>query len=198
MTVAEKLEDFTPAKGGSALKLLSEDALEDHRLTAFESGYTAGWEDALIAHQKDLTKVSKALSSGLEDAEYTYAEAVNDIVAGLNEFFETLIGKLLPTICNESIGIRVKDLLLEATHLEGESSISVSASPADVAAIQAALSAASGEKVNVSEDTLLNDGEVQFRLDSQEYEIDTFGLVEEIRKVLKSLSEDNQGARINA
>ena len=63
MTIAHLLEDFGMASipepaALAAAAAVSEEVVEEQRLISFEKGYSAGWDDAVTAQDKDTQRIS--------------------------------------------------------------------------------------------------------------------------------------------
>ena len=66
MTIAHLLEDFgvkTPVEPEISISEGDEEA----KLASFENGYSAGWDDAVDAKDKETTRISTMLAGSLED-----------------------------------------------------------------------------------------------------------------------------------
>ena len=112
MTIAHLLEDFTvdPLAAGR-LQLVDEDTLEEHRLTAFEQGYAAGWDDAVAAQTAEDDRVGSDLAKSLEDLSFTYHEALAQMTVSLRPLFQGLVGTVLPDAMNRSFGHHIVEQL---------------------------------------------------------------------------------------
>ena len=113
MSIAHLLEDFSAQASGVQVHLLDEEALEEHRLAAFEHGYKAGWEDALTAQEQSLDRTSAALAASLEDMSFTYHEALNRMSLSLEPMFEGLVRLVLPETLERGFGTRLVEQLCE-------------------------------------------------------------------------------------
>ena len=108
MAIAHLLEDFSPplAEDGPA-KMMSAVALEDQRLLSFEQGYSAGWDDAISAQTQGQKQASLALARTLEDASFTYHEALSQFSSSVEPLFTALFERVLPKIMHETVGGRL-------------------------------------------------------------------------------------------
>ena len=104
MSIAHLLEQFDMVSGlTSSFQWLDEETLEEHRLTAFERGYTAGWEDAEAARAREQSKAIDGLKDTLADVSFSYHEALSEMNRSLQPLFHSLVDKLLPS---SSFGVR--------------------------------------------------------------------------------------------
>ena len=82
----EVFESEVPVGAGQAETLvLDTGALEDAKLASFESGYSAGWEDAAAAQADDQTRVSADLARSLQSLTFTYHEARNHVLKAIEQ-----------------------------------------------------------------------------------------------------------------
>ena len=113
MSIAHLLEDFSIQTGAGALRMLDDEALEEQRLTAFESGYGAGWEDAVQAQDQVRGQLSADLSGTLSDLSFTYHEALTRMTLSLEPMFQGLVQTVLPETLNKGFGHQLVSQLCE-------------------------------------------------------------------------------------
>lgn len=110
MTITHLLEDFTFSKSGTGLAI-DRAMLEEERLSAFEQGYQAGWDDSIQAaggmEKKALDDIAKALSSISSSRSETYSK----LLLSLYPLINNLVDSVLPLILRESLGIRIKSII---------------------------------------------------------------------------------------
>ncbi len=99
MTRTLKLEDFsalgpTPVSAAQAAPPIEPEAA----LAAFDEGYRNGWDDCARAEAEAHRKIGADLAAGLQDITLTYAEARQDVLAGLGPLFEEIAAQLLPRL----------------------------------------------------------------------------------------------------
>ena len=115
MTITHLLEDFTHGTARIGLEI-DQTTLEEERLSAFEQGYQAGWDDSLQAaggvEKKALEDISSTLSAISLSKKQIYAETL----VSLRPLINNLVESVLPLISRESLGIQIKSLIQE--HLE--------------------------------------------------------------------------------
>ena len=83
---------------------ISQEALEDIKLEAFESGYSAGWEDALKAQFDSQTETVNAFVATLQDVSFGYHEARAGLIKAMQPVLSDIINKLLPEVAQAALG----------------------------------------------------------------------------------------------
>ena len=179
MTISHLLEDFDPTLAAApGASVLDEEALEDFRLGAFEKGYSAGWEDAVSAQDKDNRRISSSLSQNLEDLSFTYQEALLQMTQSVEPVFRTLVDVALP----EAMKSAISDHLVAELHDMAADALSqpivISVPSGAAEAVQALLDEAMSVPVDVVEDSTMPDGQAGIRVGRAEREIDTSRLAE--------------------
>ena len=110
MTIAHLLEDFGIKTPVEPVSSFSEEIVEEAKLVSFEKGYTAGWDDAIEAKDKETTHVSATLATSLEDLSFTYHEAQSQLMESLDPMFKVLTSVILPDTMAATFGHHVIDL----------------------------------------------------------------------------------------
>lgn len=198
MTIAHLLEDFeldVPQEG--RLRLMSEDRLEEFRLNAFETGYSAGWEDASSAANATETQAIASLSQSFEDMEFTYQEAMSQMTRSLEPLFSTLIETVLPAT-TESGFIRHITAQLSDMAQDQISQPALLVVPEGMAAsMKPVLQREFSFPVQLVEESSLPPGQACLRVGAAEREIDCSGLVQEIAKEMSAFLCDPELEQTN-
>lgn len=188
MAISHLLEDFSAARSGEAMKRLSEDEWEDQRLTAFEQGYSAGWEDAMQAQARDQTRVSAALARNLEDISFGYHEALAQMTEALEPTFRGLIDAVLPDVMARTFGhhivAQLRDMATDT--MTGPAVLVVPVGAA--AAVQPMLDRDFSIAVDLAEDPCLEPGRALIRLGTGERELDFDRLMTSIRNAVDAFT----------
>lgn len=173
MTISHLLEDFSSSSlTEGPIKLMSEDALEDHHLASFEQGYTAGWNDAIAAQAQDQTKITGALARSLEDLSFTYHEAYVQMLASVEPVFRSLIKQVLPQVMVQSFGHRIVEQLSEMTAGQISQPVALVVPPGAATAIKPILAKELPIQVDLIEDASVIAGQAQLRVGDAERELD--------------------------
>lgn len=186
MAIAHLLEDFSAVRAAGASRLVSEDEWQDHRLAAFEQGYSAGWEDAVQAQVREHRRLSEALARNLEDMSFGYHEALAQMVAALAPVLRAIIDRVLPEAMALSFGQHIVDELLGLA-ADAAGRPAVVAVPAGAAALVAPmLQRDFAMPVALVEDPALDPGQAQIRLGDSGRDIDCDRLLASIRATIEA------------
>lgn len=181
MTATHLFEDFGSVMDDpSALTELSEDKVEDQKLASFESGYQAGWEDAIKAQTDVNAHVSSALAESLQEASFNYHEMRSVLNKTVQEVMDRVIETLLPKIARDSLGAHIQEQIAVFIRDGLDRSIEITVSPASLDTIQALLDDGVSEPFKLIADPLLAPEQAVLRLGSDEQEIDLDQVVSEI------------------
>lgn len=193
MTIAHLLEDFTDAADpGNVLRLLSDVALEDIRLASFEQGYSAGWDDAIAAQDREQHRIAGELARNLEDLSFTYQEAMTQFAASVEPVFSALVDLVLPDILRAATGPRIVELLTDAAREGAAGPAVLYAAPGDLPALHAVLERDLPVPVRVVEDAGLAPSQVRLGIGAGETELDAEALQDAIRRLLGAFTHQTR------
>ncbi len=119
MTITHLLEDFTHGTMSAGLEL-NQAALEEERLSAFEQGYQAGWDDSLQAAGGTEKKALEDMASTLSALSLSKTEIYAELLVSLRPLISDLVDSVLPVILKDSLGVQIKSLI--QAHLEANES----------------------------------------------------------------------------
>ena len=155
-------------------------ALEEAKLAAYESGYTAGWDDAAAAQSEDQGRLQADLARNLQSLGFTYQEARVHVLRAIEPLMTEMVGRLLPAIAREALApVVLAEVMPMATKLAG-TPITLVLNPAARPAIEALLERAPGLPVTLQEELSLGEGQVYLRLGQLETKIDLSRATQEI------------------
>jgi hypothetical protein len=179
MTIAHLLEEFAGEEDTGGLRLISDLALEEERLAAFDDGFAAGWDDALKAQKQTETRINEAFADALETAGFTYHEALSQITENLSPVFEQLVAMVLPEVLQTTLGLHVIDRLTELATDAAAQPITVTVSPAFRPRLEALVAQQSAVSVDIRESA--DHDTVTFAVGSMEQELNMGRLLDDIK-----------------
>ncbi|WP_065333521.1 ABC transporter ATP-binding protein [Tritonibacter mobilis] len=188
MTIAHLLEDFGIRTPVEPVSSFSEEIVEEAKLVSFEKGYTAGWDDAIEAKDKETTHVSATLATSLEDLSFTYHEAQSQLMESLDPMFKVLTSVILPDTMAATFGHHVIDHLNEMAKGQINEPMEIVAAAGEGNAIRALLGEDPTFNVRVREDANLSAGQAQLRVGKSERELNSEALIESIRDSIDAFS----------
>lgn len=185
MTITHLLEDFSPTySADSPVHAMSEEALEDHRLTSFEHGYSAGWDDAIAAQAEDQTRIVGALGRNLEDISFSYHEAYVDLLASVEPVFRCLVEVVLPHVAASTIGPLIVEQLTNVTREQMSGPVTLIVPAGAGSALQPVLTREVSMPVVLKEDSSLDPGQAFLRVDTSEFEFNRKDLLGKISDIV--------------
>lgn len=172
MSISHLLESFEGAARGAGGALgMSEMALEEEKLEAFERGYQAGWDDSAKAQSDETARVTSDFANNLKELSFTYHEAHNHALKSLKPLIEHIVHAVLPQIAGRSLAAQIAEQVGEiAANGKGEAVIAVS--PANAAAVRALLPENPGFPLVVRADADVGEGQAFLSFAAEERQID--------------------------
>lgn len=187
MTIAHLLEDFEiNLMDPSRIRLMDEDTLEEYRLTAFEQGYSAGWDDAVSARSEEQGQLNATLARNLEDLSFTYHEALSQMTQSLEPMFKSLIGTVLPQTMDRSYTHHIVEQLKSMAR-EQVAQPALLIVPSGVSAtLKPILSEEFSFPVQLVEESSLPAGQACLRVGTAERDVDCSALLSSISDAMDS------------
>ncbi|GAA6194868.1 ABC transporter ATP-binding protein [Pseudophaeobacter sp.] len=198
MGITHLLEDFGPATFVQQTDFpeLSEELIEEERAVSYEKGYSAGWDDAVTAKDKETAHISATLTSSLEDLNFTYKEAQAQLIESLDPMFKVLTSAVLPDTMAATFGHHIVDQMTDMAKMHTDQPMSIFVSPGEGTAVRSLLPDSFATPVQVQEDENLAPGQAYLRAGTSEREINSSGLVESIQDSIEAFTyhvrEDSQ------
>ncbi len=197
--MALKLEVFALAekKDAPSTVVLDTMALEEARLASYESGYSAGWEDAAAAQSDDQAKIGADLARNLQSLSFTYHEARAHILRAIEPLLEQIVGRLLPDLARETLAPIVLEVLLPLAEKMADTPITLVLNPAARAGVEALLERATAIPLTLVEEPSLGEGQVYLRLGTSETHIDLDRATAEIATAVRGFFETPEKERLD-
>jgi flagellar assembly protein FliH len=173
------------------------DDLESVKVSAYEQGYSAGWEDAAQSAESDKSRISTEFAHNLQDLGFTFHEARSHVIRSLHPLLEALVGKLLPELSAQTIGQRIIEEFVPLAETAADTPIQIEVAPGNSEALQPFLDAHSNHPFELREEPSLSPGQVYLRSGSTEKHIDLVGALSNIQSALNALHYTNKEAFSN-
>ncbi|MDE3080466.1 MAG: flagellar biosynthesis protein [Paracoccaceae bacterium] len=186
MSSSLRLESFEAAErppgtfGGESLEL------EEARLAAFESGYAAGWEEAINAQKEDKASQQAELSRNLQGLSFTYHEARAHVLDAVHPLFSVMIAKLLPEIARQSLPEVVIRHLSELAESLADTPATLEVHPASAPMLNALLQGENAPPFRIVEEPTLSEGQVYLRLGARETQINLDRAIAQMRAMVEA------------
>lgn len=201
MTTRLKLESFdfglAPDESDDA-ESVADAEIEEVRLSAYEKGYSAGWEDSSVAQKDEQNRIHEDLARSFADLSFTYHEARAHVLSGLEPLLRGMVDRILPVMVRDTIGASiVAEITAAADHL-ASAPIALAIAPSNRGAVEAALADIGSLPVTITEDDTLGEGQAQFRFGEEERALDLDALVGAIRTLVTQFLETPDEERLAA
>ena len=194
--MALTLEDFetiTAELAAAAANVVTRVQADSEKITAYEQGYQAGWDDAARAEAQDQTRISADFARNLQELSFTFHEARAHVIQAMEPLLNELIGTLLPELVCETLGLKILEELRPLIEAGADSPIELVVAPVSRQALEKQLAEASMASIRLSEETTLAEGQAFLRVGKIERQIDMAGALERITTAVQSLYALNEG-----
>jgi hypothetical protein len=193
MTIAHLLQDFSKAAVGSGpFRLHSEETLEDLRLSSFEQGYAAGWEDAVKTRSSEDSQSAHAIVSSLEDLSFTFHEVRAQMFTLLEPLFDCVIQCVLPSMADKEARHRIVGLLASAASDLVEHRAALFVPPGGKESLSELMGQPLPMPLSLVEDPCLTGDQIILRLGSAETAMDPAMLVRSVNDIIDAFLFDVQ------
>ncbi|MEB8387678.1 flagellar biosynthesis protein [Rhodobacteraceae bacterium KMM 6894] len=189
MSIAHLLEDFGSGPASHTISM-SDVSLEEQRLQSFESGYKAGWEDAVKAQNQDAARISTDFAANLEDLSFTFQEAQSSLMSALRPLLTGMVASVLPRLAHDTLGARVIETLEDMARTATGGGAELVTSPDNVEALEKLLQDNNIMPAKVTGEVSLGEGQVHLRLGKSEREIDLDTVLSQIDTALSGFLDD--------
>lgn len=199
MTISHLLERFESTSAGPGHGVLSDIAVEEEKLAAFERGYKAGWDDAAQAQSDDQQKMSSDFAANLQQMSFTYHEAYAHLTRGLKPLLTQMLETLLPGIARESLAPRIAEELQTLAAEAGQVPVEIVTAPENAGLLRGLIEAEETLPLRLIEEPTLGEGQVFIRFAESERQIDysdvLAGMVSAVEAFFHELEPDMREAR---
>ncbi|SPJ24655.1 hypothetical protein [Palleronia abyssalis] len=166
--------------------------LEAEKLESFDKGYTAGWDDATEAVQRDTESRSQVFDTRLEELSFTFHEARAHVMRGLSPLIEAIVKTALPRLLHETLGPRLIEAFEDMAGDLSNPEIRVLTAKGEAAEVMRALGDKPRFPVEVLEEENLPEGVLQVRLGDKGREIDLGAMEQVLTDALFALDTHNE------
>ncbi len=166
--------------------VLSGGVFEEARLAAYETGYTAGWEDAVTAQGSEQSRLQAAVGRNLQELSFTYEEARSHVLRTLETLLSDMVAKVLPEIARGALAPIVLEYLRPMATAMAGSPATILLSPGSRGAVEQMLMGETILPYQIVEEPSLSDGQVYLRFDTTEQRIDLDAVISGIASAVDS------------
>ena len=184
----EVFETEQSVRGGKTV-VLDTMHLEETKLAAYDSGYAAGWEDAVAAQSSDQTRVQADLARNLQGLSFTFHEARQHVLKALQPLISEMVGRLLPALARETLSQVVLEVVMPMAGTLADTPLTLVLNPNARPAVEALLEQTTGLPLIVTEEPSLSEGQVYLKFGGMETQINLDRATAEITAAVRGFFE---------
>lgn len=157
---------------------------ERDRLSAFEAGYSSGWEDCSAQSGRDMQRISAELERNIFELGFTYQEARNQMLGEVRTLLRALFEALLPKLSERALAERVADDIQEAFAASLDPPVELVVSPNSASLVQSLLPESIALEITLVPDASLPDDQAFLRFGTSETSYDFGNLTRRLMATL--------------
>lgn len=191
------LEDFEQSDlsvSHPGIRSVAEAELEKIRVTSYEAGYSAGWDDAVKEANVDKDRIEAEFARNLEDLGFTFHEARSHVLGSLEPLLRTIVDTLLPEVMRDALGQVINDEIMPLAAQAADTPIEVRVSSGSRKVLDHLMDRVTATPLQVFEDDTLPEGQVFLRSSSSERCIDLTSALARIKGAVTALYDINEKA----
>jgi flagellar biosynthesis/type III secretory pathway protein FliH len=164
--------DTVIATDGTLQAMVEVTAVEEAKVTSFEQGYSAGWDDAVAAQQGDQTRIRADLARNLQSLAFTFQDARSHVLQAIRPLILEMTNRLLPEVAREALAPTVLDALAPLAEELADAPLTLVLNPAVRGQVEDLLMQATGLPMVINEEPSLPEGQVYIRFGTIETKVD--------------------------
>jgi flagellar biosynthesis/type III secretory pathway protein FliH len=166
----EVFETGQPSKTTAVVTDLG--AIEEEKLSAYEQGYTAGWDDSSAAQAEEQAQLSAEIARNLQALTFTFHEARTHVLRSIEPLLADMVTRLLPEVARAALAPVVRETLQPLAEDLAGSPVEIVLNPVARPAVEAILEENAGLPVTLIEEPSLSEGQLYIRLGQAETHVD--------------------------
>lgn len=164
--------DTVIAADGSPQAMVEVTAVEEAKVTSFEQGYSAGWDDAVAAQQGDQTRIRADLARNLQSLAFTFQDARSHVLQAIRPLILEMTNRLLPEVARQSLAPTVLEALTPLAEELADAPLTLVLNPAVRGQVEDLITQATGLPMVINEEPSLPEGQVYIRFGAVETKVD--------------------------
>ena len=178
--------DMEVGPDGAIQPLVQASALEDAKITSFEQGYTAGWDDAVAAQETDQLRIRSDLARNLQSLAFSFQEARAHVLQAIRPLILEMTNRLLPEMAREALAPMVLETLMPMADEMADTPLTLILNPNVRAQVQSLLDQATGLPMVIEEEPSLSEGQVYIRFGTSETKVDLAQATADITQAVRA------------
>ncbi|ANT60326.1 ABC transporter ATP-binding protein [Salipiger sp. CCB-MM3] len=187
------LDDFAaspPQQGTPAAP--DEVQMESAKLESFDTGYRAGWDDAIKAQSEDQGRIASDFAQNLQDLSFTYTEAYRQLLESVTPLLEEMLRALLPAMLRDTLGLHLHAQLSAMAQQIAKREVVITVAPGATEQVAPLLEQDFGFPLRLQEDAALAEGQADLRFGETEQQIDLSGMLQEVTQAVEGFAHDTR------
>jgi flagellar assembly protein FliH len=183
-----QLEVFESSDASTETPVMTLDtmAFEEAKLTAYDKGYRAGWDDAVQAQSDGQDAISAELARNLKTLGFTFQEARGHVLQSLRPLLHEMVARLLPEIARDTIAPIALQVLMPLADAAADAPMELVIHPSARVAITHLLAATDTLPLTLIDEPSLGEGQAFLRLSGSETQIDLDGAITDISAAIRN------------
>lgn len=195
MSGKEFFEDFSVSRAS----LSNAKSGNADQLASYESGFQAGWDDAMAANQENSNHISASLARNLEAIDFTMAEAQSQLLCGLKPILDEVGKTLLPEIRSLALRDHISKEIENCLRTYTSSTIALVVSEADQQGVKELLSRTpETSKIALEVKSTLAEGQAYITCAQTDRKIDISQSIQEIISSFDSILDPQEQEKSHA
>jgi len=176
------LEDFSPGMPASQRPAAEPAVLtEEARLSAYEEGYKAGWDDAVEAESSTKARISADFEKTLQDLSFSFQEARSHVLRGVGPLLSMMAEKALPEMARTWFSATITEILRDTAEQAADRPVELVVNPENRKALEEVMTQDPALPMTLVEEPSLGPGQAFLRAASGETAIDIDAVLADIR-----------------
>lgn len=167
-----RLETFLKAEEPPAPAEQASAALEEMKLSAYERGYVAGWEDSERQAEREALDRRAAVERQVEALNFTYHDARGHVLRAMDPVLRAMLETLIPEAARAALIPEVIAQLLPLAQDLSEAPVTLHVAEGCRAEFEAALAGLVLPPLEIRESAELGPGQAEFAFDQKETRVD--------------------------
>lgn len=171
--------------------------VESQKLEAFETGYKAGWDDAVAAHDEDTGRITADLAQNLQDLSFTYHEAYNQVLRSMNPLLDEIVSVLLPGLLQDAMGQQLLKQLQTLAEEIGMVQVSIAVTSDVLPKVEPLLKGEFSFPIDVQGDPTLDAARAEIRFGDVAKQIDLNEILQTVKDSVQGFIHETQRTASN-
>ena len=156
-------------------------------LEGYETGYKAGWDDAVKAQLDSKAHLSTVLTQNLEQTEFTLVEAQAEILKAVKPVLDEITATLLPGLSNTALRTLISEEISALLKEYAPKDISIIVSEQDESPVAALLNSTRAlSEISLTAKATIGEGQAYISCASQQNKIDVKQAIGDIQKTIET------------